>query len=556
MGKDNRQSKAPQKPTEAVEGSKESSSGVSPGLHVFAPKTRPKPVSLVEFAVTVTSGQFKWLPHLQSLEQHLQAIADGEAPHETTLVLAPPRSGKSWLGCRIFPAYYLYRHPDRKIIVGAHTAGLAWRHTLIALQYFSMTPSGGHSLMPGARSGGWWETKQGGQCFSIGRDSWVLGQGYDVCLVDDPFRREAAALKQREQEEAFAWWLELARREEIAWRQKAPPRRILLQQRIAKRDLAGLILEDEHRRGRGVTVFYQPALEPLDRDSAPEFPVSADVLPRMRSEPGESTMPSIRSTKDLEERRQDDPVRFDAVFQQNPRSEGMDMWFIRDRIMAWPSWAGWPPTDADFKTMRAVRSWDLAFTAGGGDWTVGLRMWRLELRNDSPRASRFRAAFPTAWNWVLVVDDIVRRRVAPASLDRLLLNTAKSDGDNVEITFPLDPAGGKKVSHDLRMMIKREINPEKGWTRIPRVHLLPQKGSKADRAWRHKTLANRGQCFVISAPWNGSYLDELADFTGEDALGIASYDDQVDAASDAVNTIARPRRRVAPPPPEGLGRLR
>lgn len=506
--------------------------------------------SLQLFAVMVTGGQFQWMPHLIPLREHFQAIADGKSEHETTLILAPPRSGKSWLGCQIFPAYYMWRHPDRKVIIGAHTASLAWRHSLMAQAYYTSMPSSRTSLRKGAKAGGWWQTNQGGQVFAIGRDSWVLGQGYDVLLVDDPFRREALALTAREQEEAFAWWQELGRREEVAWRQQTPPRRILLQQRITRYDLAGLILEEEEKRARGMTVYFQPALETdsgrdVDGKLAPEFPTSCDVLPRVHVEVGQSTMPRLRSTADLLERRRDDPVRFDAVYQQNPRPEGSDLWFRREEFMQWPAWVTWPPEPEHFIVERRIRSWDLAFTPGAGDWTAGVRMWKLTIRNDSPISEKFRAQFPLADRlWMLVVDDVVRRRVAPAVLDDLILNTARSDREWVEISIPIDPAGGIKIASDLRRLIKRFICTDRGYERSPRTHLIRQTRAKGDRAWRYKTLVNRGQVFVIDAPWTGGYLSELAEFTGESWDKGIMHDDQVDASSDATNTIALPRRNL------------
>ena len=48
------------------------------------------------------------------LEKFSQDVADKKSPR--LMLLMPPRSGKSELGSRMFPAWHLGRHPDHEII--------------------------------------------------------------------------------------------------------------------------------------------------------------------------------------------------------------------------------------------------------------------------------------------------------------------------------------------------------------------------------------------------------------------------------------------------------
>ena len=43
------------------------------------------------------------------------------------MITMPPRHGKSELASVHFPAWYLGRNPDRRVIACSHTASLAYR---------------------------------------------------------------------------------------------------------------------------------------------------------------------------------------------------------------------------------------------------------------------------------------------------------------------------------------------------------------------------------------------------------------------------------------------
>src|SRR4051812_43378315 len=61
--------------------------------------------------VSAVRPRYVWYRHCEALAQVLQRVADGEL--RRVLIFAPPRHGKSELVSRLFPAYYLYRRPER-----------------------------------------------------------------------------------------------------------------------------------------------------------------------------------------------------------------------------------------------------------------------------------------------------------------------------------------------------------------------------------------------------------------------------------------------------------
>ncbi len=61
--------------------------------------------------------------HQQRIAAHLEAVERGDLLR--LIVVMPPRHGKSTLASEHFPAWYLGRNPDRRVIACSHTAGLA-----------------------------------------------------------------------------------------------------------------------------------------------------------------------------------------------------------------------------------------------------------------------------------------------------------------------------------------------------------------------------------------------------------------------------------------------
>src|SRR5512132_1879567 len=75
------------------------------------------------FASVVSAGQYVPYDHLVLLDEHLTAIAAGEL--RRLIVSMPPRHGKSETISRYLPAWYLGRHPDRRVMLASYAAELA-----------------------------------------------------------------------------------------------------------------------------------------------------------------------------------------------------------------------------------------------------------------------------------------------------------------------------------------------------------------------------------------------------------------------------------------------
>ncbi|OUJ08373.1 phage terminase large subunit, partial [Acetobacter sp. DsW_059] len=99
--------------------------------------------------------------------------------------------------------------------------------------------------------------------------------------------------------------------------------------------------------------------------------------------------------------------------------------------------------------------------------------------------------------------------------------TASQDGPQIEIILPQDPgqAGKSQAEYLIRKLA--------GY----RVKAVRETGDKATRAAPFASQVNAGNVFLVKAPWNRTFIDELTSFPA------GAHDDQVDAAAGAFDRL-------------------
>jgi hypothetical protein len=85
--------------------------------HVNAGRT-----NMIEFAKYVYPG-FKVGPHHRKLAKIFQDVIEGKK--KRVIINIAPRMGKSEFSSYLFPAFFLGNYPNKKIIMGTHTASLS-----------------------------------------------------------------------------------------------------------------------------------------------------------------------------------------------------------------------------------------------------------------------------------------------------------------------------------------------------------------------------------------------------------------------------------------------
>ena len=78
--------------------------------------------SMLGFAVHVYPG-FKIGPHHRKLAKIFEDVLSGKK--KRVIINIAPRHGKSEFSSYLFPAYFLGKYPEKKIIMGTHTASLS-----------------------------------------------------------------------------------------------------------------------------------------------------------------------------------------------------------------------------------------------------------------------------------------------------------------------------------------------------------------------------------------------------------------------------------------------
>src|SRR6056300_340751 len=180
--------------------------------------------------------------HHRILADMLMGIERGEK--DRICVNIPPRHGKSQLVSIMFPAWFLGRNPNKKVMMVSHTTDLAVDfgrkvRNLIALdEYKTIFPE--VSLAVDSKSAGRWNTNSGGEYYACGIGSALAGRGADLLLVDDPHSEQDVINGNFEVfEKAYEWFTYGART-----RLMPGGRVAIIQTRWHLDDLTGRVVKD------------------------------------------------------------------------------------------------------------------------------------------------------------------------------------------------------------------------------------------------------------------------------------------------------------------------
>lgn len=272
--------------------------------------------------------------HHSIMADAFERVANGEL--KRLIINMPPRHTKSEFASYLFPAWFLGRYPEKKIIQTAHTAELAVgfgrkvRNLINQTDFQQVFP--GISLSSDSKAAGRWNTNKRGDYFAIGVGGAVTGKGADVLIIDDPHSEQEAALGAYNPEvydKVYEWYTS-------GPRQRLQPGGaiIVVMTRWSVRDLTGQIVRAATQRtgADDWEVIELPAIMPSGDPLWPEF-WPADQLEALKAELPVS--------------------KWSAQYQQDPTSE-------EGALIKREWWQEWekdspPPCEA------IIQSWDTAF---------------------------------------------------------------------------------------------------------------------------------------------------------------------------------------------------
>lgn len=189
------------------------------------------------------------------------------------------------------------------------------------------------------------------------------------------------------------------------------------------------------------------------------------------------------------------------------------------------SWLGAPLNPMNKEDMsylsqvtRRVRCYDLAGSVPSEkypnpDWTVGVLMARTKMGD-------------------FIIEDVVRWRKHSGSSLQEIINVAKDDAKRygkVQLFLPQDPAQAGQTARKYHNDIIRDHGLSVKFLKVGTTK------SKLTRYEPFTQSSENGSVKIVKGEWNDPYLSELESFDG---VSKTKKDDQVDATSDAFNTLA------------------
>ena len=207
----------------------------------------------------------------ETLEKFLQDVRDGKSPR--LMISMPPRSGKSELVSRKFPAYAFGVDPDLQIIATSYGADMAQRFNRDVQRvidndlYKAAFPdtslnAGKSNNSKGAyiRTSDLFEiVGHTGSYRSCGVGGGITGMGADILIIDDPVKDRKSANSATVRQSIYEWYTS------TAYTRLSPGGGVIVMcTRWHVDDLLGLLLKEEQNGGDKWHVINYPAIAEHD----------------------------------------------------------------------------------------------------------------------------------------------------------------------------------------------------------------------------------------------------------------------------------------------------
>jgi predicted phage terminase large subunit-like protein len=431
--------------------------------------------------------------HIDVLTKHLQAVGEGRSTR--LLVNIPPSCSKSTLISVMWPAWIWTFRPDCQFLAFSYSLQLAIRDNqqcreLIGSNWYQ-------SLFPNINVTTDTDSKQlfelaSGGCRRLGAIG-GQGTGYhpDVILIDDPLSRDES-VHPVPREAVRDWYFQTLSSRGLA-RSCA---HVVSQQRLNIDDLSGHIIRQH------AEMLKEDSGSPWSVVTLPmRFDSSIACSDDWRTIEGELLYPQLldeSKVKQLE--RSLGPAGARAQLQQDPRRS--DTGLIKVSMLQVISESQLPR-----RFDAVIRFWDLASTAGAGDFTVGCLMAKASLNG----------------NDAFFILDICRGQWSGDGVIDQMIATSLRDqakyGELAKVIFERQPNGTWAAEQFAKRLRQFRVS-----------HVAP-KGSKELRAEPLSTAIAYSEVSVLDAPWLSVFLDEAETFPG------GKHDDQIDACSGAFNSL-------------------
>jgi len=187
--------------------------------------------------------EYQMAPHLTKLIKLLEKVERGEI--KRLMVFMPPRHGKSQTVSRLFPSWFMGKHPDREVIFATYAQDFAddfgrqVRGFIGSEPYQHVFPDVQLSMDSRARARFNLDNNSGSY-FAVGRGGPITGRGGHLIVIDDPIKNREEAQSDLIRENLYQWY------QSTLYTRLAPGGvLVLVQTRWHEDDLAGRIIEND-----------------------------------------------------------------------------------------------------------------------------------------------------------------------------------------------------------------------------------------------------------------------------------------------------------------------
>jgi predicted phage terminase large subunit-like protein len=435
---------------------------------------------------------FKMGRHIELLCDRLQKVADGEV--KRLMVFLPPRSSKSLITSKIFPAWYIGREPNHEIMSVSHSDQLSSDfgrsvRDVVNTEEFSKIFKG-VSLRSDVRAAGKWKTNKNGTYYAAGVRSQIAGRGAHIAILDDVMS-EDDAISASGRRYIKEWY-------PAGLRTRIMPNGaiVIINTRYHYDDLCGWLLKQQENMGEFETIPWEVIRIPawVDEEAAQllDLPVGSSYFPQWKSD-------DVLRMDESEIKASNGSRYWNALYMQDPTPE--EGGIIKKKWLK--HWEYEEPPTCDF----IIQTYDTAFsTKTTADYSV-IQTWGIfSMYNQDEKG--YEDFTPN-----LILLGNIRGRFEYPELRRLaqkLYNQHKPDVCMIE-----KKASGQSLIQDLRM------------AGIPVLEYMPDRDKEA-RAHAASALLEDGRIWF---PFQRKWAKDLISICA--AFPAGENDDIVDTCTQA-----------------------
>lgn len=427
--------------------------------------------------IAMLDRTYKFGIHLKRLGALLMDVqADIE---DRVAVSMAPRFGKSLMISIFYPAWYLGKHPDHKVIVASHTADLAIdmarkvRNLMQTAEYRAIFPE--VSIASDAKAAGKWNTNKGGEYYAVGVGGALAGRGGNLIIVDDPLSEQDIKNSNFTSLDVTYEWFRSGLRTRLMPEGKI----VILHTRWHQRDLIGRLIKDSALNEDG------------DQYAMFEFP----AILNEGEEDEKSLWPAQWSLEALQRTKASMPLwQWNAQYMQDPTAA--DSAIIRRDWIKW--WPGENPPTIEY----IIQSWDTALTTKErSDWSV-CHTWGVFTQEEDNSSN------------LILLNSAKGKWEFPELKRQAHLQYEEWEPDSVIVEAK---ASGQPLIDEMRRsgIFVQDFSPGKGQDKIARLNAV------AD-------MFSAGHVWFPETSWAQAVVEEII------AFPAGEHDDEVDACTLAL----------------------